>query len=81
MTEAQQFFLCECIAHVRELKLADAVLFLRGMLESVEDEALKSPIQNAFVLLTESDRQLELIQSGQLKLRLPAEGKPNGGQS
>lgn len=70
MSEAQAIFIRESVAHAREMKLAAAVVFLRGLLESVEDEAVRSPIQNVFILLTESDRQLELIQTGQLKLNL-----------
>jgi hypothetical protein len=75
MTDAQGFFVSDSVARVRELKLSKSVLFLRGMMESVEDEDIRSQIGPIYISLSESDRQLELIQLGQLKLDLPVDGK------
>ena len=65
---AQQFFYVECVAHARQLPLADAILFLSGMLQSCSDEKALAPVRNCFITLSESDKQLELIQTGQMKL-------------
>jgi len=82
MTESQLFFAQEAVTHAREMKLQHAVVFLRGLLESLDDPSIKAVINPIYVMLTESDRQLELIQGGQLKLKLPANGNgQSGGKS
>ena len=80
MTTNQHYFVTESISHARELPLKDAVIFLRGLLESCGDEEAVAPIRDAFISLSHSDSQLELIQSGQLKLNLPTNHN-HGGQS
>lgn len=75
MTEAQLFFTREAIVHARELPVRDAVIYLHGLRDSIEDEEVKAPIQQIYMLLTESDRQLELIQTGQLKLNFNRGGR------
>lgn len=77
MTTPQQFFIKEAVAHARQLPLADAVVFLRGMLESIHDEPAFAPIRAAFAALSQSDSHLELIESGQLTL--PLEGRKKNG--
>jgi hypothetical protein len=69
MSEAQKFFFAECAQRARELPLAKAVEFLRGCIEACESID-GTEIQKIFVALSETDRQLELIQTGQMKLKL-----------
>jgi len=68
MNEAREFFIRESIAHARALNVAHAVLFIRGLLESCDDNDAVVRLRAIYTALSESDRQLELIQSGQLKL-------------
>lgn len=70
MSNAQEYFIAESIAHARTLPLPDAVRFLRGLLESCGDENALAPIRNVYIALSQSDNQLELIQNGQLKFKL-----------
>lgn len=74
MSEATEFFLAESIAHARTLSVAQAVLYLRGMVQSCTDSEAVEHIRKAYIGLSESDRQLELIQTRQLKLKLKATG-------
>lgn len=70
MDEAQKFFFAECAARARELPLSDAVKFLRGWSVSCEDSPEQESVRRILVALSESDRQLELIKTGQMKLQL-----------
>lgn len=70
MINPVEFFLNESLAHARTLPLAESVIFLRGMLQSCSDSEAINRIRQIYIPLSESDRQLELIQSGQLKLVL-----------
>lgn len=61
------------------MKLPDAVLYLRGLLQTCEVEALPE-LRLILAKLSESDKQLELIQSGQLKFSLETlDGTKPGG--
>jgi hypothetical protein len=64
----QSFFLSECLSHVRSMPLQDAVRFLNGLLLSCGDTPVTNEIRKVYINLDSSDRQLELIQSSQLKL-------------
>lgn len=68
MTEAQEFFYAECASRARELPLTEAVKFLHGMSLSCGDAPADNLVAKILIALSESDRQLELIQTGQLKL-------------
>lgn len=70
MNEAQQFFISQTIALVRGMKIHDAVIYLRGLLQTCADEASLPELRKVYINLSESDKQLELIQNGQLKLSL-----------
>lgn len=70
MSSHREYFFQEAIAHARTLPVPDAVKFLGGLLQSCTDNDGVAPVRNAFIALSQSDRQLELIQSGQLKLNL-----------
>lgn len=76
MNEAEQFFISQTMTQVRGMKLPDAVLYLRGLLQTCADENALPEIRRIYVNLSESDRQLELIQTGQLKLPLQNGGQP-----
>lgn len=81
MTEAEHFFLTESIAHARRMKIPDAVLYLRGLLQSTVSTEMSEKIRGICISLSESDRQLELLQGSQLKLNLPDDGDGHGGKS
>lgn len=70
MNTAIAFFISEAISHARSLPLAQAVEFLRGLLQSCSDSEVTEAIRKVFISLSESDKQLDLIQAQQLKLRL-----------
>lgn len=74
MNNPKDFFVAESIAHARSLPLADAVVFLQGLLQSCSDADALAPIRNAYIAMSQSDKQLELIQTGQLKLKFNENG-------
>lgn len=76
MIDPREYFLQEAIAHARTLPLKDAVVFLRGLLECGQESKAMGAVRSLFLLLSESDRQLELIELGQLKLKFPSTGNP-----
>ena len=71
MDEKEQYFISESIAHARSLSLPDCIQYLNGFI-SVLDEghAAASKLRSIYRALWESDQQLDLIQIGQLKLKL-----------
>jgi hypothetical protein len=73
MDDPVEFFLTEAIAHARTLPMAKSVVFLRGLLQSCGDDKVADQIRRIYIPLSESDRQLELIATKQLKLKLGAE--------
>lgn len=78
MNEAEEFFVCESIGRARELPLPDAIKFLRGLLSVCGDEnEAVSVIRSNFTHLSESDRQLHLIQTRQMRLPLTKEEGEN----
>jgi hypothetical protein len=73
MEDHEQFFISESIAHARSLPLPDCVRYLEGFLKSIgEDHPAASTLRSIYQALQESDQQLDLIQLGQLKLKLDA---------
>lgn len=71
MNKAELFFIQECVAHARtNLPLREALTYLSGMLTICGDNPAVSAVRNAFIQMSDSDRQLELIQMGQLPLPL-----------
>ena len=74
----EQFFIQQAIAHARSLPLAEAVLFLRGLLALAEGDDSLREVRLIYAALSESDRQLSLIETGQLRLPLdvPHNGDP-----
>lgn len=74
MNESQEFFIAQSIAHARTLPLPEAVVYLRGLLQSCVDSPSLDPIRQVYIGLSESDKQLELIQSAQLKFKLTNRG-------
>jgi hypothetical protein len=67
---AQAVFIARSIELARSLPLKEAVVYVRGLCQLCQDEGVIDEIRRISSLLSESDRQLELIQTGQLKLRL-----------
>lgn len=63
-TEA--FFIQECVAHARtRLPVKEALEFLHGMLVMCGDHPSVAIVREAYVAMSSSDKQLELIQIGQ----------------
>lgn len=56
-----EYFISESLKLARQLNLPDARSYLAGMLEMIGECAAAQEIRRAFVLLDESDRQLELL--------------------
>ena len=75
MNTPQDYFVVQAITHARTLPMADAVIFLRGLLQSCNDERAFAPVRNAYMALSQSDKQLDLIQTGQLKLKFNPNAK------
>jgi hypothetical protein len=65
-----QFFLGHALAHGRTLPLGEAIDYFRGLLLVAGDQKEVAKIRDTFVQLQECDRQLELIQTSQLKMPL-----------
>lgn len=61
MDDAEKFFLSEAVTHARSLNISDAVLFLRGLLQSCSDSQAAANIRSIYIALSESDRQLQLF--------------------
>jgi hypothetical protein len=69
VNDAEDFFLRECAAHARTLPVPQAILYLRGLLLSLpENMRAVDPIRGIYDALIQSDHQLDLIHSGQMKL-------------
>jgi hypothetical protein len=76
MIDAREFFLTEAVAHARTLPLKDSIEFLRGLLQWANESPATESVRSVFIHLSESDRQLELIQTGQLKLDFKTKETP-----
>jgi pyridoxal biosynthesis lyase PdxS len=63
-------FVRQSLAHARTLPLTEARIYLHGLMLLTEGEAGMGPVRIAYQHLCESDAQLELIASGQLRLPL-----------
>jgi hypothetical protein len=68
--DAETFFIQRTIAYARSLPIPDAVQFLRGACHSLKGGEGLEELRSITTRLSESDNQLELIQTGQLKLAL-----------
>jgi hypothetical protein len=78
MTENQEFFLAECCVHARRLSVPDAVKFLRGLAATCGEDPAVDSVRTILIALSESDRQLELIQTRQMKLEFSASNADEG---
>jgi hypothetical protein len=70
MNTPEEYFLNESLAHARDLPLKDSVRYLKGLCLSVKDETFADRVRLYMTNLSETDMQLHLIQTGQLKLPL-----------
>jgi hypothetical protein len=70
--QARAFFIASIAAHARTLPASDAVNFLYGALLVCGERDELDPLYKAYTQLRDSDAQLELIASNQL--RLPLDG-------
>jgi hypothetical protein len=69
--DAEAFFITQSIAYARSLPLKDAGPYLRGMMGVCQEmNGLSETVRKAAAAVSESDRQLQLIETGQLKLAL-----------
>ena len=69
--DAETFFITQSIAYARSLPLKDAGPYLRGMMGVCREiRNVSETVGKAAAAVSESDRQLELIETGQLKLAL-----------
>ncbi|MDB6030230.1 MAG: hypothetical protein JWM16_568 [Verrucomicrobiales bacterium] len=69
-TPPEVYFLHESLAHARDLPVKDSVHYLKGLCLSVKDDAFADRVRLIMTTVSSVDSQLELIQSGQLKLPL-----------
>lgn len=70
-----EFFFRQCAAHARTLPIVEAGSFLRGMLQTVPDSPALVEIRRINNDMATSDHQLELIETGQMKLNFGAAKK------
>lgn len=68
-TDSYQYFIAESIRHARSLPFADCIRFLAGMLAALPEDSIPQ-VREVHAALVECDAQLDLIQIGQLKLKL-----------
>ncbi|MDB6111299.1 MAG: hypothetical protein JWR69_3049 [Pedosphaera sp.] len=71
MNEAEELFLKESLGHARTMPIPRAIIFLRGLLLLCPENPAVDQIRAIYSAMMESDHQLELIHSGQLKLNFP----------
>lgn len=79
MNEAQDFFLRECAAHARSLPVTQAILYLRGLLISCNESSALEGLHAIYDRLVQSDNQLDLIHTGQMKLEFHKKGSKRKG--
>lgn len=63
-----EFFFRQCAAHARTLPVSQSMAFMRGMMLTLPENPALDEIRTINSAVTESDHQLELIQTGQMKL-------------
>lgn len=68
MSDTKQVWIEESIRTARTLPLPKAIAFLHGLLLSCEDSEGTRHIRKIYLSLSESDKQLQLIEDGQLRL-------------
>ena len=66
-------FIRHNVAYARSLPLTEAVEHLRGMLAACVDAPALDEVRRVVATMRDSDTQLELIASGQLRLSLAGE--------
>jgi hypothetical protein len=70
MNADQEFFIRQSVALARSLPVKDAVRFLSGFCLSCPDKQISGSVRKILIVLSESDRQLVLIETGQIPLPL-----------
>jgi hypothetical protein len=71
MNEAESFFVAQSITHARTLPLSDCVKYLRGLLDAIgKNHPARRSLSTLYTALHISDAQMDLIEIGQLKLKL-----------
>lgn len=69
----EEFCLIESVRSARDMSFQDSVRYLRGLVLIAGDHEAAHSLRQTVIELCETDAQLELIASGQLKLPLEAE--------
>src|SRR4051812_19692930 len=72
----ERFCISEAITFARSLSYCDCLRFLQGFVLLAGESQETQPLREVIAELQQSDRQLELIAEGQLKLQLSAEPAP-----
>lgn len=70
-----EFFVASAAGEVRRMPVADARLYLRGLLLLVGECAGVEPLREIYRQLDGADAQLELIAEGQMRLKLGGGGQ------
>jgi hypothetical protein len=70
-----EYFISESLKLARQLNLPDARAYLGGMLDLIGECEAANEIRRAFVLLDESDRQLELLATGKAASPVKGDGQ------
>ena len=69
--DAETFFITQSVAYARTLPLKDAGPYLRGMMGVCREiRGVSEIVGKSAIAVAESDAQLQLIETGQLKLAL-----------
>jgi hypothetical protein len=66
MKEPQEFFIAESMRLARSLPLPDAIRFLNGFCVSCSDAPRLSHVRKILIALSESDKQLERMATGEI---------------
>jgi hypothetical protein len=66
---ARKFFLEQAITFGRSLPVKDAVVYFRGLVLSCDDSDAVCQVRKLVASLSETDRQLDLIATGQTKFK------------
>jgi hypothetical protein len=74
MSAATEFFCQQLAIHARSMKLHDAVIFLRGALESTGENPEMVEVKRAHEALVLADDQLEVL-GGQMRLNFGKDGQ------
>lgn len=69
MSQPQEIWFRESVRTARTLPLREAVLFIQGLLMSCHDSEAKDEMRKIYTSLANTDKQLQLIEDGQLRLK------------